>query len=78
MSRSAKLCTLVTVTVNNAVLGCVQLRGQPSLAVALKLITHLWLDGNVLNSTSCEDLGVWISSDLKLTHSKQPVKQAAL
>ena len=27
-----------------------------------------WLDGNVLNSTSCEDLGVWISRDLKLTH----------
>ena len=28
-----------------------------------------WLDGNVLNSTSCEkDVGVWISSDLKLTH----------
>jgi len=28
-----------------------------------------WLDGNVLNSTSCEkDLGIWIISDLKLTH----------
>lgn len=28
-----------------------------------------WLGGNVLDSTSCEkDLGVWISSDLKLTH----------
>jgi len=28
-----------------------------------------WLSGNVLDSTSCEkDLGVWISSDLKLTH----------
>ena len=28
-----------------------------------------WLDGNVLNSNSCEkDVRVWISSDLKFTH----------